>query len=81
MKQLKSELTKKIPDALAQFDNLPNSAYVRLPVVIGLYGVSAASIWRGCQKGTIPSPTKLSERCSAWNVGALRKALAGLEGA
>lgn len=77
--QLKSELTKKIPDALAQFDNLPNSAYVRLPVVIGLYGVSAASIWRGCQRGTIPKPTKFS-RCTAWNVGELRAALSDLEG-
>jgi len=46
--QLKSELTHQIPDALANFDQLPNSAYVRLPVIMALYGVSAPTILRGC---------------------------------
>jgi predicted DNA-binding transcriptional regulator AlpA len=42
----------------------------------GLYGVSAATIWRGVKKGTIPKPSKLSERCTAWNVGLVRADLA-----
>lgn len=74
--QHKSELTKPIPEALAQFDNLPDSAYIRLPVLKRLYGISAASCWRGVKKGTIPKPSKLSERCTAWNVGQVRAALA-----
>lgn len=74
--QLKSELTATIPEALTSFDNLPNSAYVRLPVLKRLYGVSAATIWRGVKKQTIPSPVKLSERCTCWNVGLIRAALA-----
>lgn len=73
MQQLKSE---SIPEALAQFDNLPDSAYIRLPVLKRLYGISAASVWRGCKKGTIPKPSKISERCTAWNVGQVRAALA-----
>lgn len=76
MQQLKSELTQAIPEALAQFDNLPDSAYIRLPVIKRLYGVSSATIWRSCKKGYIPKPIKLSERCTAWNVGLVRAALA-----
>ena len=76
MQQLKSELTQTIPEALANFDKLPDSAYIRLPVMKGLYGVSAASIWRGVKNLTIPKPSKLTERTTAWNVGQVRAALA-----
>lgn len=76
MKQLKSDVTKTIPDALANFDQSPNSAFIRLPIMIGLYGVSAATIWRGVKNGTIPKPCKLTERTTAWNVGLVREALA-----
>lgn len=76
MQQTKLESTATIPEALTSFDNLPDSAYIRLPVVKRLYGVSAATIWRGVKKGTIPKPSKLSERCTAWNVGLVRAALA-----
>lgn len=65
-----------IPDALKNFDSLPRTANVRLPVVEGLYGVSAATAWRMVQRGTLPSPRKLSSRVTAWNVGELRDALA-----
>ena len=74
--QLKSEANATIPLALAQFEQLPNSSFIRLPVIKRLYGVSSATIWRGVKKGTIPKPSKLSERCTAWNVGLIRAALA-----
>lgn len=80
MQQLKSELTKAIPEALANFDQLPDSAYIRLPTMKGLYGVSAASIWRGVKNLTIPRPCKLTERTTAWNVGLVRAALAAKAG-
>lgn len=78
MQQLKLELelTPSIPEALVNFDKLPNSAYIRLPVLKALYGVSSATIWRGVKTGAIPKPSKLSERCTAWNVGLVRAALA-----
>lgn len=78
--QLKSESTQAIPEALANFDKLPDSAYIRLPVMKGLYGVSAASIWRGVKNLTIPSPVKLTERTTAWNVGQVRASLAAKRG-
>lgn len=74
--QLKSELTHNIPPALANFDAMPDSAYIRLPVLKALYGVSSATIWRGVKNGTIPKPTKLTERTTAWSVKSVRAALA-----
>ena len=65
-----------IPNALANFDSLPDSANVRQPIVQGLFAISSATVWRWVAKGTLPAPRKLSERVSAWNVGDLRKALA-----
>jgi predicted DNA-binding transcriptional regulator AlpA len=70
------KLPKIIPEALANFDQLPNSAYIRLPVMTGLFGVSAASIWRGVKNQSIPKPVKLTERTTAWSVRLVRQALA-----
>lgn len=78
--KLKSVLNRSIPDALANFDQLPDSAYIRLPVMIGLFGVSAASIWRGVKNQSIPTPVKLTERTTAWNVRLVREALAAKVG-
>ena len=76
MQQLKPELTQNIPSALANFDAMPSSAFIRLPIVMALYGVSSATVWRNVKIGAIPKPSKLSERCTAWNVGLIRAALA-----
>ena len=66
-----------IPDALRNFDALPDSANVRLPVVCVLFGISAATAWRWVKKCALPAPRKLSEGVTAWNVGELRRALNG----
>lgn len=73
MQRLKSET---IPEALAIFDQLPDSAYIRLEVLKRLYGISSASCWRAVKNGRIPRPVKLTERCTAWNVGLIRESLA-----
>ena len=72
MQQSKPVVQQAILEALSQFDQLPDSAYIRLPVVKRLYGVSSATIWRNCQKLKMPCPVKLSERCTAWSVKAIR---------
>lgn len=74
--QLKPQYQKSIPAALSNFDVMPDSAYIRLPVMQALYGISTATIWRNVKNGTIPKPSKLSTRCTAWNVGAVRADLA-----
>lgn len=69
--------TSAIPDALKNFDSLPESAFVRQPIVQSLFGCSASTIWRMVDRGTLPAPRKVSgERINAWQVGPLRKALA-----
>lgn len=65
-----------LPEALSSFDQLPDSANVRLPVVMRLYGISSASVWRGVKAGTIAKPRKLTPRTTAWLVRDLRQALA-----
>ncbi len=66
----------KLSESLLNFDQLPNSANVRLPVVQTLFACSPASVWRGVKSGRIPKPKKLSPRTTGWNVGELRQALA-----
>ena len=67
----KSELS----EALINFDQLPNSANVRLPIVMALYGISPATVWRNVKIGNIPKPNKLTARTTVWNVGELRISL------
>lgn len=67
--------TSAIPDALKNFDSLPDSAHVRITIVQALFGCSPATVWRMVQRGSLPAPRKLSQRITGWNVGALRKVL------
>ena len=69
-----------MPAALADFDRLPDSAHVRLPVVTALYACSRPTVWRHVKAGKIPAPVKLSDRVTAWRVADLRAALAALHG-
>ena len=66
-----------IPSALAHFDALPDSGYVRAPVVAGLFGCSENTVWRRSKTGDLPAPVRLSPGVTGWNVGALRRRLAG----
>jgi len=66
-----------VPDALRNFDTLPEAANVRLPVVAALFACSPATVWRRVKSGTLPAPRKLSEGVTAWRVAELRKALSG----
>ncbi len=67
----------RIPDALRHFDLLPDGAFVRLPIVSALFACSPATVWRRVKKRTLPTPRRLSEGVTAWNVGELRQVLRG----
>jgi predicted DNA-binding transcriptional regulator AlpA len=67
--------SRPIPEALRNFDSLPDAANVRDKVVAGLWGCSVPTVWRMAKDGRIPRPRKLSDRVTAWNVGQLRAAL------
>lgn len=71
---------ERTPSALQNFDQLPDTARVRLPVVAGLFSRSASSIWRDVKSGRLPAPVKVGPRATAWIVGELRQALARAQG-
>jgi len=64
------------PDALSNFDQLPESAHVRQRTVELLIACSGATVRRRSRDGTLPKPRKIG-RILCWNVGALRHALKG----
>ncbi len=59
-------------EALLSFDQLPDSAHVRLPTVAAWRGTSTSAVWRHVQAGLLPKPVKLGPRTTAWKVGDLR---------
>jgi predicted DNA-binding transcriptional regulator AlpA len=59
---------------MSQFDSLPDSALVRLPVVKNLFSISSPTVWRWSKSGRLPAPIKISG-ITAWQVGSLRKTL------
>ncbi|OHB28145.1 MAG: transcriptional regulator [Phenylobacterium sp. RIFCSPHIGHO2_01_FULL_69_31] len=61
--------------ALADFDRLPDAAFVRLPVVMALFACSDETVRRRVKAGAIPAPVKLGPRSTAWRVGDLRATL------
>lgn len=57
---------------IRQFDALPDSAFVRLPTVCALFGISKPTAWRWIRAGRLPAPKKLGPRVTAFNVAAIR---------
>jgi predicted DNA-binding transcriptional regulator AlpA len=58
------------------FDELPTSAYVRLPIVAALFSISASTVWRWSRTGLLPAPVRMGHT-TLWKVEDLRRALAG----
>lgn len=69
---------RTIPAALANFDNLPDSAFVDVRVTSAVVSRSPTSIWRDSARGNFPRPVKLGPACTRWNVGDIRRHLARL---
>jgi predicted DNA-binding transcriptional regulator AlpA len=66
---------------LSAFDGLPAAAYVKRPVVQALWGgISDFEVDRLEKAGRLPRRVKLGSRVNGWQVGALREALAALQG-
>ena len=64
-----------INQVIRDFDQLPNSQQVRLPVTKAIFGVSSATIWRMVKNKQLKS-YKLTERTTTFNVGEIRALLA-----
>jgi prophage regulatory protein len=64
---------------MSNFDELPNTGFVRLPSIIGPKGpipVSKSTWWAGVKDGRFPKPVKLGPRIAAWRVGEIRELIA-----
>ncbi len=73
-------MSQAIPN---NFDSLPDSAFVRANALFaaGLLPFSKATLWRLVKAGKFPTPAKISENVTAWEVGAVRRwKVAVLEG-
>lgn len=70
-----SKNSRLLNSTLENFDNLPDAAHVRQPVVEALYACSSATLWRYVKAGVIPHPKRFGGRITAWNVGELRNSL------
>lgn len=65
-----------LPNAVINFDRLPNSAQVDQKAVQALLGCGATSVWRWVKNGTLPEPQRYG-RAVRWRVGDLRALLDG----
>lgn len=51
---------------------LPDTGFIRLPVVLKVYPVSKSTWWAGIKAGKYPAGVKLSERVTAWKAEDIR---------
>jgi predicted DNA-binding transcriptional regulator AlpA len=60
---------------LVAFDELPESAFVRLNQLLSTSVIpfSAATAWRRVRAGTFPQPVRVSPQVTAWRVGEVRQ--------
>lgn len=61
-------------------DTLPDSARVSDREIAQLVGVAPATVWRWAKAGVLPQPQRIGIRCTRWNLGEVRKALAQKSG-
>jgi predicted DNA-binding transcriptional regulator AlpA len=55
--------------------NLPTVGYVRLPVILAVFPVSAATWWNMVKDGRAPKSVKLGPRITAWKASEIRAML------
>lgn len=73
--QLESQHKKSIPEAIKQFDDYPDSAFIRPQIAKSLLGVSIATFWRLVKSGQLKTH-KLTERTTTVKVSDLRAFMA-----
>lgn len=61
---------------ISSLDNLPASALLSDREIAQLVGVAPTTIWRWAKAGILPPPQRIGLRCTRWNLGEVRKALA-----
>jgi predicted DNA-binding transcriptional regulator AlpA len=67
------KLKPGLPAGVRNFDELPDTALVRVNVVSSVEGVNPSTIWRWVKAGTFPAPEKTGPNTTSWRVGAIRR--------
>ena len=74
-------ITRRVTDTIPSFDELPDSALVRLPQLVRdpkrpnlptPLPFSASTLWRKLREGSFPEAVKLGDAITAWRVGDVR---------
>jgi prophage regulatory protein len=52
---------------------LPSTGYIRQAQLLQFIPISPATLWRWVKSGHFVAPSKLSERVTAWDCGAVQK--------
>jgi predicted DNA-binding transcriptional regulator AlpA len=65
-----------LPHGLTGFGQLPDEAHVDVKIVCGIIGIAEPTAWTWLRNGRLPKPRKFG-RATRWNVGELRKFVAG----
>ncbi len=52
--------------------HLPETGFVRLPVILRVFPVGKSTWWAGVKEGRYPQPVKLGPRITAWRVEDIR---------
>lgn len=73
--QLKPQSERK-ERASPDYSSLPAEAFLRLPNVLTLVGLSRASVYAKIAEHRFPSPIKLGAHASRWRMGDIRAWLA-----
>jgi predicted DNA-binding transcriptional regulator AlpA len=64
--------------ALIHFDLLPDSAFVRVHTIAGLFGISKQTVYQWVREGRWPKQLRLGRHHAVWSVAAVRSARASL---
>jgi predicted DNA-binding transcriptional regulator AlpA len=48
--------------------SLPQTGFVRLPVILKIFPIGRSTWWQGVKNGKYPKPVKLGKRTTAWKV-------------
>lgn len=76
MKEPQQPQSKKKERVSPDFLSLPPEAFLRLPDVLALVGLSRASVYAKVAEHQFPSPIKLTAHASGWRMGDIRAWLA-----
>ena len=52
--------------------HLPETGFIRLPLILKLIPVGKTTWWEGVKNGRFPKPVKLGARITAWRVEDIR---------